>query len=80
MERGGGIGHFLATGGEWGWGKQPRCMPEARALILGDREGKTDRRTHSMAVGGWLVKLDGGRPEERWREVFVGPGRSSAPG
>jgi hypothetical protein len=40
---------------------------------------KTHRRTRSMVAGRRPVKLDGGRPEERWRESFVGPGRSSAP-
>jgi hypothetical protein len=79
MARGCGVGQFPVTGGEWGWGKRPRCMPEAWALILGDGEGETHQRTHSMAAGGRPVKLDGGRPEERWREAFVRPGSSSAP-
>jgi hypothetical protein len=54
MVRGGGVCQFPATGGEWGWGKRPRCMPEARALILGDGEGENSPK-NTLHGGRWAA-------------------------
>jgi hypothetical protein len=54
MAWGGGADQFLATDGEWGWGKSPRCMPEARALILGDGEGGNSSK-NTLHVDGWAA-------------------------
>jgi hypothetical protein len=54
MARGGGADQFPVTGGEWGWGKRPRCLPEARALILGDGEGENSLK-NTLRGGGWAA-------------------------
>jgi hypothetical protein len=54
MARGGGTCQFLAIGGERGWGKRPRCMLEARALILGDGEGENSLK-NTLHGGKWAV-------------------------
>jgi hypothetical protein len=54
MAWGGGAGQFPVTGGEWGWRKRPRCMPEGRALILGDGEGENSPK-NTLHGGGWAA-------------------------
>jgi hypothetical protein len=54
MARGGGTGQFSVTGGEWGWGKQPRCMPGVGTLILGDGEGENSPK-NTLHGSGWAA-------------------------
>jgi hypothetical protein len=54
MARGGGASQFQVIGDEWGWGKRPRCMPEARALILGDGEGENSLK-NTLHGGRWVA-------------------------
>jgi hypothetical protein len=66
MARGGGADQFPATVGEWGWGKRPRCMPEARALIWGHGEGKNSPKNtlHGGGASEARRRSTGGAVEE----------------